>query len=98
MELPSSTAMMSSMRSNQDGFFCSSMFFVSFLFCVPFEVEAGIVATEAHRVGHGDVDSGLPCLVRNIVEIAFWVGMMQIDGWWNDVRQNGLDRDDGFDG
>ncbi len=42
--------------------------------------QAGIVAAEAEAVAHGVFDVGTACDVGHIVQIAFGVGFIVIDG------------------
>src|ERR1700682_6041815 len=85
-ELPSRAAIISSTRSNHDDvFFCT---FMRLLF-VPFEYQASIVTTEAHHIRHSYIDSCVACLIRNIIEVAIGIGVMEIDGWRDNAVEDG---------
>ena len=54
------------------------------------------MTAKAHYVRHGYVDRRAARLVWNVVQVAFRVGMVQVDGGRNDARLNSHDGDDGF--
>src|SRR6266478_1493695 len=100
MVVPSSMVISSSTRliHGSSRSFISNFFTLSPLLLVAFKNQAGIVASKAHGVGHGYIHRGLACFVGHVIEIALRVGMMQVDGWRDDTRQNGHDGDNALDG
>ena len=59
--------------------------------------QAGIVPAETEAVAHGVGDFLFFGFVGGVVEIAFWIGGVQIDGWGDHVVLDGFAGDDGFD-
>lgn len=58
--------------------------------------QRNILATEAERIIEGDSDLGFTGLVGDVVEVAFGIGIFEIDGWRQDAIAHGQQADDHF--
>jgi hypothetical protein len=56
------------------------------------------VAADAEGVVHDGVDLRLARLVRDVVEVSFRVGLLEVDGGRDDFLLDGLDAEDEFGG
>ena len=63
-----------------------------------FSDEDGVVlAAEAEGVGHGDFDVAVSGGVGHVVEVAFFAGLIEVDGGGDVAGIDGLDSDDRLD-
>src|SRR4051812_41059789 len=62
-----------------------------------FDEEGGVVAAEAEGVGHGVIDFGTAGDVGDVVEIAFGVGFVVVDGGREVIFLESEGGDDEFD-
>ena len=53
---------------------------IASLFLVPSNNQAGILSTEAERIAHCGVDFRLARGIRHIIQIAFRIGLCQVQG------------------
>src|SRR5262249_11845700 len=61
------------------------------------EHENGVQAAEGERVRHGVAHIALLADIRRVVEIAFWVGLVEPDRRWDESLSDCLDRSNSFD-
>ena len=61
------------------------------------EKQTGIDAAESERIRQYHIDRRGAGLVRDVVEVALRIGMVQVDRGRQDAVMNGQDAEDGFD-
>ena len=66
------------------------------LFLVSSNNQAGILSAEAERIAHCGVDFRLARGIRHIIQIAFRIGLCQVQGGRKNAFLDGLDAGDGF--
>ena len=55
------------------------------------------MAAEAQRIGHCRADSALVALVRNVIQVALGVRLVEVARGREELVLDGFDRDDGLD-
>ena len=52
--------------------------------------QGGVVSSESEGIADHGIDLHGPGFMRDIVEVAFRVGVFQVDGWGSDLLLDGL--------
>src|ERR1044071_7333249 len=61
------------------------------------EQQRGVVAPEAERVGQRDSHLAATRLASDVLQVAVWIAVAQVDGRMDLALEDGLDADDGLD-
>src|SRR2546429_4932387 len=70
---------------------CLSFLHPSSLIPHPFNHERAVLRAEADTVAEGDAHALFARKVRNVIEIAVGVWLVQVDGWWNQICVHGAE-------